>query len=201
LPALPDIHHDGTRGNGGVGAVPAIGGAAARGLPAVMLTPVIMVSAPDPTVSGQRLTALLAPLVAAASLALGTVLAGHPWPGRAGFLVVIFLAVLVRRHGPRGLTLWPGPGLPGPLRGSVGPRAAPPRPRAGHLPGTVGLARAGAGDDPELREILRSLRSACAPVAERARALASAVEGTTPAGDDDGEPPAPPRGDSSAEVA
>jgi uncharacterized membrane protein YccC len=75
------------------------------GLPAVMLTLVTMVSLSEGTVRGQKATFSLAPLVGGAGLALGTAIGGHPWVGRAGFLAVIFLAVLVRRYGPRGMTL------------------------------------------------------------------------------------------------
>lgn len=59
----------------------------------------------DPEPRQQARTLLLVPLSAASALLLGSVAAPHPWFGPAAFLGVVFVAVYVRRFGPRGTAL------------------------------------------------------------------------------------------------
>lgn len=59
----------------------------------------------DPTPRDQRITSALVPLVASAALIAGTLAAPHAWLRDGLFLAVVFVAVLVRRFGPRGLAL------------------------------------------------------------------------------------------------
>ncbi|MFZ6182317.1 FUSC family protein [Nannocystis pusilla] len=59
----------------------------------------------DPTPRAQRITTALVPPVACAALLLGTLVHGVPWLRDGLFLVNAFVAVLVRRFGPRGLAL------------------------------------------------------------------------------------------------
>ncbi|WAS95228.1 FUSC family protein [Nannocystis punicea] len=59
----------------------------------------------DPTPRAQRITTALVPPVACAALVLGTLVHAYPWLRDGLFLTLAFVAVLVRRFGPRGLAL------------------------------------------------------------------------------------------------
>ncbi|MDC0721513.1 FUSC family protein [Nannocystis bainbridge] len=59
----------------------------------------------DPSPRAQRITTALVAPVACAALVLGSLVHGHAWLRDGLFLAIAFVAVLVRRFGPRGLAL------------------------------------------------------------------------------------------------
>lgn len=74
-------------------------------VPGVQHAIIATVSIADTTARAQRVTAMLAPAVGAAGIAAGALAAPLGWLGRVAFLALIFVAVLVRRFGPRGVAL------------------------------------------------------------------------------------------------
>lgn len=59
----------------------------------------------DPAPRDQKISVALVPVVASAALILGTLAAPTAWLANSLFLALVFVAVIVRRHGPRGLAL------------------------------------------------------------------------------------------------